>query len=95
MDNIKNLFPIYRNSNDPLIKDGIIYLESIHTANLFNDYFRDQNLLDEQNATLPNMPIYNGTNLSNFVITEAEVKAALLSFTTGKHQDRTKLIIEY
>ena len=30
------------------------------------------------------MPVYNGTILSNFVITEAEVKAALLSLTLGK-----------
>ena len=44
----------------------------------------DQTLLDEQNATLPNMPVNNGTILSNFVITEAEVKAALLSLPLGK-----------
>ena len=76
--------PLYRNSNAPLEKDGIIYSESINKANLLNDYFRDQTLLDEQNATLPNMPVYNGTILSNFVITEAEVKAALLSLPLGK-----------
>ena len=76
--------PLYRNSNAPLEKDEIIYSESIDKANLLNDYFRDQTLLDEQNTTLPNMPVYNGTNLSNFVITEAEVKAALLSLPLGK-----------
>ena len=75
--------PLYRNSNAPLEKDGIIYSESIDKANLLNDYFRDQTLLDEQNATLPNMSVYNGTILSNFVITEAEVKAALLSLPLG------------
>ena len=30
------------------------------------------------------MPVYNWTSLSNFVITEAEVKAALLSLPLGK-----------
>ena len=34
--------PLYRNSNAPLEKDGIIYSESIDKANLLNDYFRDQ-----------------------------------------------------
>ena len=69
VDNIENLyFFLYGNSNAPLEKDGIIYSVSIDKANLLNDYFCDYTLLDEQNATLPNMPVYNWTILSNLLL---------------------------
>ena len=37
----------------PLCKDGTTYEENIDKANLLNDYFSSQTVLDESQSTLP------------------------------------------
>ena len=55
------------------------------TQNIFNDYFRDQILLDEDNVTLPAIDNYIvNEQLSSLVLTTDEVKAILRTLPVGK-----------
>ena len=36
-----------------LERNGLVYSDEVEKANIFNDFFRDQTLLDEENVTLP------------------------------------------
>ena len=63
----------------------MVYSEEVEKANIFNDYFRDQTLLDEDNVTLPAIDNYIVNEpLSSLVFTTDEVKAILRTFPVGK-----------
>ena len=50
-----------------------------------NDFYRDQTLLDDQNATLPNIPSYPvNRTLDSVIVTLEEVSTVLLSLPLGK-----------
>ena len=42
----------------PLEKDGIVYADDIEKANILNDFFRDQTLLNDENVELPDIIPY-------------------------------------
>ena len=49
-------------------------------ANILNDFIKDQTLLDERNADIPNIQIYPvDSPLSNIVLTLEEVQSILKS----------------
>ena len=49
-----------------------------------NNFFRDQTLLNDQNARIPNTACYVNSFLSNLVITPLEVESVLKSLPLGK-----------
>ena len=51
--------------------------DDIDKANLLNDYFRDQTLINENNAFLPILPPFNGSPLRDIIVTPAEVQIIL------------------
>ena len=69
----------------PLERNGLVYSDEVEKANIFNDYFRDQTLLDEDNVTLPAIDNYIVNEpLSSLVFTTDEVKAILRTLPVGK-----------
>ena len=62
-----------------------MYTDEKEKANLLDDFFRDQTLLDEQNAVLPDIVPYPvKSNLSSIVLTPDEVKLILKALPIGK-----------
>ena len=79
---------IARNSKSsipPLETNGQIYAEECEKANISNDFFKDQTLLDERNAEIPDIHSYPvDSPLSNIVLTSDEVESVLKSLPVGK-----------
>ena len=69
----------------PLERNGLVYSDEVEKTNIFNDYFRDQTLLDEDNVTLPAIDNYIVNEpLNSLVFTTDEVKAILRTLPVGK-----------
>ena len=75
------------NSHIPALEhEGFTYTEDQDKANIFNDFFRDQTLLDDENADVPELPILVSEEhkLSLLNITALEVNSVLKSLPLGK-----------
>ena len=63
----------------------ITYTEERDKANILNDFFKEQTLLDERNAEIPEIHIYPvDSPLSNIVLTSEGGESVLKSFPVGK-----------
>ena len=83
---LKSFITTDSNSDIPPIEiNGQTYTDDYEKANILNDYFQRQTILDESNVRLPDLPppTYN-TTLNIIVITDLEVKSALQTLKTGK-----------
>ena len=49
--------PLTRLELPPLELNGTIYTDDTDKANILNNYFQQQTVLQEQNATLPDLPL--------------------------------------
>ena len=67
-----------------LEKDGHVYSDDTDKANLLNNFFRDQTLLDDSNAQVPNIDCNVNTLLSDLVIRPTEVESVLKTLPLGK-----------
>ncbi|MCG8049110.1 MAG: reverse transcriptase domain-containing protein [Candidatus Thiodiazotropha endolucinida] len=77
--------PTTGSTSPPLEKDGLVFDDDQEKSNLLNDFFRDQTLLNDHDAVLPEMPPYSvENNLSSLVFTPDEVKLILKSLPVGK-----------
>lgn len=77
--------PSFKSSIPTLEKDGRIYSDDTEKANLLNNFFRDQTILDDRNANVPNIENYvDGITLSSLVITPLEVESVMKSLPLGK-----------
>ena len=76
--------PLSKSSVPTLEKDGLVYSDDTDKANLLNDFFCDQTLLDDSNAEVPNINCNVNSILSNLVITPEEVESVLKSLPLGK-----------
>ena len=82
---LKAFITTSQNSSVPTLeKDGNIYSDETDKANVLNNFFRDQILLTDQNARIPNIACYVNRFLSNLVITPLEVESVLKSLPLGK-----------
>ena len=76
------------NSKQSLISlkhNGISITEDTDKANVLNDFFRDQTLINDNGIELPEMTPYNVQyQLSALVITPDEVESVLKSFPVDK-----------
>ncbi|MCG8113035.1 MAG: reverse transcriptase domain-containing protein [Candidatus Thiodiazotropha taylori] len=75
----------YRSSIPPLESNGHVYTDEHDKANIFNNFFQSQTILDDSNANLPELPppSYN-TQLNNLVLTPLEVESVIQTLKTGK-----------
>ena len=69
----------------PLETDGLIYADDLEKANILNGFFRDQTLLDDGSAELPEFDLYPvNENHSFLTMTSEEVKITLETLPVGK-----------
>ena len=80
------IIPITKSSIPPLEVNNNIYTAECDKANILNTFFESQTVLNEQNATLPDLPDINRLNshLESIVHTRIEVESALKSLAVGK-----------
>ena len=77
--------PTSKSSCPPLVKDGLVYSDEKDKANILNDFFKDQTLLDDSNAEMPEVtpyPVHH--NLDSIILTPDEVKNILKALPIGK-----------
>ena len=75
--------PSSQASSPPLEKDGLVFVEE--KVNVLNDFFRDQTLLNDHDAALPEIAPYLVERcLSSLVLSPDEVKLILKSLPVGK-----------
>ena len=76
--------PDNKSSIPPLDQDGTIYSEDFDKANILNDFFCKQTMLNDENVSLPELPLFDGVVLSNIVVTCDEVESVLKALPIGK-----------
>ena len=73
--NIKTTIP-------PLEVDNYIYTDERDKANILNNFFRSQTILDETNTTLPDQePHVDRSQLSSIVLSQVEMESILKTLT--------------
>ena len=77
--------PTFTSNIPPLENNGHIITDEYEKANVFNEYFQSQTILDDLNARLPELPppSYH-TQLNSIVITPLEVESILKTLKLGK-----------
>ena len=69
----------------PIESEGNIYTDDFEKANLFNNYFQGQTVLDDSNAVLPDLPEPSYlTSLSSIAFDPQEVEEILRTLKTDK-----------
>ena len=82
---LKSFISPSSNSSIPTLeKDGLIFTDETDKANVLNDFFRDQTILDDQHAPIPNIEPYTDNTLSSLVITPLEVESIMKCLPLGK-----------
>ena len=77
--------PASKSSLPPIEQNGTIYTDDQDKAHLLNDFFRDQTVLNDQNAVLPNITPYNVTSsLETVTLTSLDVESVLKILVLGK-----------
>ena len=77
--------PNSKSSVPALESNYIIYTSDRDKANVLNNFFQSQTILDEQNAVLPDFyPNATAAMLTNIVLTPLEVESVLKTLTIGK-----------
>ena len=67
-------------------------LMSFEKVQLLNDFYTKQTHLDERNATLPNLALFNGTfEIDSIILNSNEVGSVLKSLASGKASGRDEL----
>ena len=75
----------FNNSIPALESNDIIYTNDRDKANVLNNFFQSQTILDEQNAVLPEFyPNATAAMLTNIVLTPLEVESVLKMLAIGK-----------
>ena len=77
----------------PLCKDDIVYTNDIDKANILNQFFTDQTILDYCNASLPLFNQIPPDKLEFISISAYEVEDILKTLKTGKPRAQILLII--
>ena len=73
-----------KKSIPPLQHNDSLLANDIDKANLLNNFFRDQTLVNDTNTVTPTIPSLNQNNLCEIVLTPLEVKEVLQSLSLGK-----------
>ena len=83
---LKSFIAPNSNASTPAFETkGQTSAEECEKVNILNDFIKDQSLLDERNAEIPNIRIYPvDSPLSNIVLTLEEVESVLKSLPVSK-----------
>ena len=73
-----------KKSIPPLQHNDSLPANDIDKANLLNNFFRDQTLVNDTNTDTPIIPSLNQNNLCEIVLTPLEVNEVLQSLSLGK-----------
>ena len=77
--------PTNSSSIPPLENNGQTYTDNLDKANLLNNYFREQTLINDDNVNVPDVANYDIVNeLSSIILTPAEIEIVLKSLPVGK-----------
>ena len=77
--------PNSKSSIPPLEKDGILIVDDVDKANVLNDFFRDQTIINDNGVELPQFDNYNVlSELSSLHLTPDEIETVLKSLPVGK-----------
>ena len=77
--------PESKSTVPPIEHNDNIYTDEHDKANILNNYFQSQTILDDTNAILPDLPlIHLHSELTSIVLTPLEVKSILKSLPIGK-----------
>ena len=69
----------------PLQNNDSVSHDDLDKANILNDFFRDQTVIDESNADLPQLDPYTiNSNMYSLHFSPAEIESVLKSLKTGK-----------
>ena len=69
----------------PLQNNDSVSHDDLDKANILNDFFRDQTVIDESNAVLPQLdPNIINSNMYSLHFSPAEIESVLKSLKTGK-----------
>ena len=70
------LSPLLLKPSPPLEKEGLVFVKEEEKANVLNDFFRDQTLLNDRDAVLPEIASYLDERcLSSLVFSPDEVNS--------------------
>ena len=72
------------NNNNPLNREGVIYCNDDEKSNILNTYFIEQNIVDEDNATLPQTIPLPNYKLDFISVTPDEVQSTIQTLQLGK-----------
>ena len=85
METLKHFIkPNITTSIPPLCKDDTVHTTEADKASLMNDFFVEQTILDESNATLPPNIDPSENNLNSISTSPHEVESILKSLHLGK-----------
>ena len=85
MDDPKSFIsPAYKSSIPFLDPDGAVQSEDFDKANVLNDFFCKQIMLNDEKASLPELSQFDGVGLSNSIVTSDEVESVLKALPIGK-----------
>ena len=76
--------PDNKSSIPPLDQDGTIYSEDFDKTNVLNDFFCKQTMLNDENVSLLELPLFDGVGISSIVVTCDEVESVLKALPIGK-----------
>ena len=80
-----DISPTNSSSIPPLENNGQTYTDNLDKANLLNNYFREQTLINDDNVNVPDVANYDIVNeLSSIILTPAEIEIVLKSLPVGK-----------
>ena len=75
----------HKASIPPLENDGTIFSDDLDKANILNNYFRDQTIIDDKDVELPMIIPYDvESNLSTITFTPADIESVLKYLPSGK-----------
>ena len=77
--------PTNSSSIPQLENNGQTYSDNLDKANLLNNYFREQTLINDDNVKVPDVANYDIVNeLNSIILTPAEIEVILKSLPVGK-----------
>ena len=88
----KDWWPILKSFKSPslnssipaLEKDRLIFADKTDKANVLNDFFREQTILDDQHAAIPDIEPYTDSTMSSLVITPLDIESIVRCLPLGK-----------
>ena len=75
----------HKASIPPLENNGTIFSDDLDKANILNNYFRDQTIIDDEDVEIPMITPYDiESNLSTITFTPADIESVIKSLPSGK-----------